>query len=60
MNIRRHLPKPVERRLIQARIEKRIYELLRIQLRKDNVQIAEFIEAAAKSYLEESAKKGAG
>ncbi|PWU21880.1 MAG: hypothetical protein C5B49_01895 [Bdellovibrio sp.] len=57
MNIRRHLPKPVERKLIQARIEAEIYELLRIQLRQDNVQIADFIEAAAKAYLEERAKK---
>lgn len=53
MNIKKYLSKPVERKLIQARIEKGLYDKLRARLKKDDVQIADFIEAAAKAYLEE-------
>lgn len=53
MNIKKYLPKPVDRKLIQARIEAGLYEKLRIRLKKDGVQIADFIEAAARAYLDE-------
>lgn len=53
MNIKKHLPKPVERKLIQARIEATLYNKLRAKLKKDGVEIKDFIEASAKAYLEE-------
>lgn len=53
MNIKKHLPKPVERRLIQARIEKGLYDKLRAKLKKDGIEIKDFLEASAKAYLEE-------
>lgn len=56
MNIKKYLPKPTERKLIQARIEAGLYEKLRVALKKDGIEIKDFIEAAAKAYLEERAK----
>jgi hypothetical protein len=57
MNIIKHLKKPVvELRLLQARIEKSLYEKLRSALKKDSVEIREFMEAAVKAYLEERGK----
>jgi hypothetical protein len=53
VNIKKHLPKPVERKLIQARIERALYDKLRAKLKKDGVEIKDFLEAAAKAYLEE-------
>lgn len=53
MNIKKHLPKPIERKLIQARIEAGLYDKLRARLKRDGVQIADFVEASAKAYLEE-------
>lgn len=53
MNIKKHLPKPIDRKLIQARIETGLYNKLRAKLKKDDVDIRYFIEAAAKAYLEE-------
>lgn len=53
MNITKHLPKPEERRLLQGRINKDIYNKLRAKLKKDGVEIKDFLEAAAKAYLEE-------
>jgi len=53
MNIKKHLPKPIDRKLIQARIEAGLYNKLRAKLKKDDVEIRDFIEAAAKAYLEE-------
>ena len=58
MNIMKHLKKPnaVELKLLQARIEKGLYDKLRAALKKDGLEIKDFMEAAAKSYLEERAK----
>lgn len=53
MNIKKHLPKPVERSLIQARIDKALYDKLRARLKKNKIDIKNFIEAAAKAFLEE-------
>jgi len=53
MNIKKHLPKPVDRRLLQARIEKTLYDKLRTKLKKESVEIKDFMEAAIKSYLDE-------
>lgn len=53
MNIKKHLPKPVERKLIQARIERGLYDKLRAKLKREEVEIRDFFEACAKAYLEE-------
>ena len=53
MNIKKYLPKQIERKLIQARIEAGLYAKLCAKLKKDDVYIKDFIEAAAKAYLEE-------
>jgi hypothetical protein len=53
MNIKKHLPKPEERRLLQARINAAIYDKLRAKLKKEGIEIKDFMEAAAKAYLEE-------
>ena len=55
MNIKKYLPRKVERKLIQARIEADLYEKLRAKLKKENVEIQDFFEAAAKAYLLEPA-----
>jgi hypothetical protein len=53
MNIKKHLPRPVERKLIQARIDRGLYDKLRARLKKDDIDIRDFFEAAAKAYLDE-------
>jgi hypothetical protein len=53
MNIKKHLPRKADRKLIQARIEVGLYQKLRVRLKKDDVDIKDFFEAAAKAYLEE-------
>lgn len=42
--------------LIQARVDNDLYFTFRRQLKKDNVKIKEFFEAAMLAYLEESSK----
>lgn len=53
MNIKRYLKKKEAPKLIQARMDPDLHEKLRIKLKLDGVKIGEFIEAAAKAYLDE-------
>ena len=54
MNIKKFLKKEAEpeRKLIQARIDADLYDRLRAKLKKDEIEIREFFEAAARAYLE--------
>lgn len=52
MSIKKHLPQPTTRKLLQARIDAALYDKLVSRLKKDGVQIKAFVEASAKSYLE--------
>lgn len=52
MSIKKHLPKPKTKELLQARIDADLYTKLRERLAKNKVKMVDFVEASVKSYLE--------
>lgn len=52
-SIKKYLPQKQERKLIQARIDADVYEKLRAKLAKEKIDIKDFIEAAARAFLDE-------
>jgi hypothetical protein len=50
--LKKNTPQP-ERKLLQARVRLDLYEKLRAKLRRENVDIQEFMEASIQAYLEE-------
>ncbi len=53
MSIEKNLKKKEEVKLFQSRIESNLYERLLAKLKRKSVQHRNFLEAAAKAYLEE-------
>lgn len=53
MKIKEMFPKRNKVKLVQARIDEKLVEQVRSKLKKDQVTLQEFFEAAFKSYLQE-------
>ena len=55
-NIRKHLKKKdlKEQVLLQGRLDKNLYTRLRLKLGREKISVSDFVEAAAKAFLEET------
>lgn len=53
MKIKEMFPQRIKLKLVQARIDEKLVEQARNKLKKDQVSLQEFIEAAFKAYLKE-------